>query len=129
MFGFGKKAWKRLTGISAAQRKLSRKIGIPLSRGGRQRKLGQQLGCSVMIAFALATALACGGAGVTEKEEPPPIPVQPAKAEPEPPRAAPVHAAGHTASQAHHTTKVDVHGYTRKDGTHVKPHTRSAPHR
>ena len=33
-------SWKRLIGISAAKARLSRKIGIPLTRSGRQRKLG-----------------------------------------------------------------------------------------
>jgi hypothetical protein len=33
-------SWKRFFGVSAAQARLSRKIGIPLSRSGRQRKLG-----------------------------------------------------------------------------------------
>lgn len=30
--------WKRVTGVSKAQRKLSRKIGVPLSRSGRRKK-------------------------------------------------------------------------------------------
>ncbi len=33
-------SWKRLVGISAAKARISRKIGIPLTRSGRQRKLG-----------------------------------------------------------------------------------------
>jgi hypothetical protein len=33
-------SWKRLVGISAFKAKISRKIGIPLTRSGRQRKLG-----------------------------------------------------------------------------------------
>ncbi|MBN9376765.1 MAG: hypothetical protein J0H93_00165 [Chlamydiales bacterium] len=33
-------SWKRFFGVSAAQARLSRKIGIPLSRSGRQRKIG-----------------------------------------------------------------------------------------
>jgi len=33
-------SWRRFFGISAAQAKISRKIGIPLSRSGRQRKIG-----------------------------------------------------------------------------------------
>jgi hypothetical protein len=40
-------SWKRLLGISAAKSRLSRKIGIPLTRSGRQRKLGSMLGCLV----------------------------------------------------------------------------------
>ncbi|CAM2810855.1 hypothetical protein LEAN103870_03750 [Legionella anisa] len=33
-------SWKRLIGISALKAKISRKIGIPLTKSGRQRKLG-----------------------------------------------------------------------------------------
>lgn len=37
-------SWSRLLGISAAKGRVSRKIGIPLTRSGRQRKLGKWLG-------------------------------------------------------------------------------------
>lgn len=33
-------SWKRLVGISALKAKISRKIDIPLTQSGRQRKLG-----------------------------------------------------------------------------------------
>jgi hypothetical protein len=33
-------SWKRFIGISAFKAKISRKIGIPLTKSGRQRKLG-----------------------------------------------------------------------------------------
>ena len=33
-------SWKRFIGISAIKAKISRQIGIPLTRSGRQRKLG-----------------------------------------------------------------------------------------
>lgn len=33
-------SWKKLIGISALKAKISRKIGIPLTQSGRQRKLG-----------------------------------------------------------------------------------------
>ena len=33
-------SWKRLLGISAIKAKISRKIGIPLTQSGRERKLG-----------------------------------------------------------------------------------------
>ncbi|MDR3442223.1 MAG: hypothetical protein P4L65_04330 [Legionella sp.] len=33
-------SWKRLIGISALKSKISRRIGIPLTKSGRQRKLG-----------------------------------------------------------------------------------------
>jgi hypothetical protein len=38
-------SWKRALGISQAQARLSRKIGIPLSKSGRQRKIGAAAGC------------------------------------------------------------------------------------
>lgn len=41
--GRGGFSWKRLLGITAAKQRLSRKIGIPLTRSGRQRKLGSLL--------------------------------------------------------------------------------------
>lgn len=53
-------SWKRLLGISAAKSRLSRQIGIPLTRSGRQRKLGAATGCAtlgvsiVMIVILLA---------------------------------------------------------------------------
>jgi hypothetical protein len=37
-------SWKRFVGISNAKRSVSRKIGIPLTRSGRQRKVGRWLG-------------------------------------------------------------------------------------
>jgi len=37
-------SWRRLLGVSAAKSRISRKIGIPLTRSGRQRKLGKMLG-------------------------------------------------------------------------------------
>ena len=36
-YGF---SWKRFFGITKAKTKLSRKIGIPLTKSGRQRKIG-----------------------------------------------------------------------------------------
>ncbi|RUR24705.1 hypothetical protein ELY16_11030 [Legionella qingyii] len=33
-------SWKRFVGISALKSKISRYIGIPLTRSGRQRKIG-----------------------------------------------------------------------------------------
>lgn len=43
-------SWRRALGISQAQARLSRKIGVPLSRSGRQRKVGRSLGCGVLVA-------------------------------------------------------------------------------
>lgn len=36
-------SWKRAVGISAAKGRISRKIGIPLTRYGRERKLGRMI--------------------------------------------------------------------------------------
>lgn len=33
-------SWKTFLGLRAAKSKISRKIGIPLTKGGRQRKAG-----------------------------------------------------------------------------------------
>jgi len=33
-------SWRRFIGLSGLQGRLSRRIGIPLSRSGRERKLG-----------------------------------------------------------------------------------------
>jgi hypothetical protein len=53
MFGFSF-SWKRAIGLSAAKARLSRQLGIPLTRSGRQRKIGRMLGCSVMLLPVLA---------------------------------------------------------------------------
>jgi hypothetical protein len=37
-------SWRRLLGISATKTRISRTIGIPLTRSGRQRKIGRLLG-------------------------------------------------------------------------------------
>jgi len=42
-------SWRRLLGISSAKSRISRKIGIPLTKSGRQRKAGAAMGCSVML--------------------------------------------------------------------------------
>jgi hypothetical protein len=47
-------SWRRFVGISAAKGRLSRRIGIPLTRSGRQRKFGAALGCFTLV---LVTAL------------------------------------------------------------------------
>jgi hypothetical protein len=57
-FGFSF-SWKRALGISAAKGRLSRQIGIPLTRSGRQRKVGQLLGCC----FPLLTLWGAMGLG------------------------------------------------------------------
>jgi hypothetical protein len=55
--GFGGFSWKRAIGLSAARARLSRRIGIPLTRSGRQRKLGKLVsggGCLVVLAIMIA---------------------------------------------------------------------------
>ena len=37
-------SWKRATGISGMKQKISRKTGIPLTKSGRQKKIGKLLG-------------------------------------------------------------------------------------
>jgi len=46
-------SWKRALGVSQAQARLSRQIGIPLSRSGRQRRAGRALGCCWILALPL----------------------------------------------------------------------------
>ena len=52
-FGFSF-SWKRAIGLSAAKGRLSRKIGIPLTRAGRQRKVGQLAGCCIPFVAIIA---------------------------------------------------------------------------
>lgn len=55
-------SWKRAIGISAAKGRLSRQIGIPLTRQGRQRKVGQAMGCCApFVAMLLAAGIAGAG--------------------------------------------------------------------
>jgi len=47
-------SWKRFFGISAVKSRISRSIGIPLTKSGRERKIGRMVtggGCLVMAAF------------------------------------------------------------------------------
>lgn len=52
-------SWRRALGISQAQAKLSRQVGIPLSRSGRQRKIGKMAGCCVPLAFLAGAGWVC----------------------------------------------------------------------
>lgn len=47
-------SWRRALGISQAQARLSRRIGIPLSQSGRQRKLGRAVGCCWFLLVPLS---------------------------------------------------------------------------
>ncbi|NJD02044.1 MAG: hypothetical protein FIA99_05490 [Ruminiclostridium sp.] len=49
-------SWKRAVGISAAKSRISRKIGVPLTRSGRQRKMGAMAGCLVYVLLCLFAA-------------------------------------------------------------------------
>lgn len=65
--GFGGFSWKRAIGISAAKARLSRRIGIPLTKGGRERKLGRLAsggGCLVVLAIMVAIPVALLGLAI-----------------------------------------------------------------
>lgn len=51
-------SWKRASGLSSAKGRLSRQLGVPLTRAGRQRKVGRAMGCCVPAAFLLAGGVA-----------------------------------------------------------------------
>lgn len=53
-FGFSW-SWKRAVGISGMKNKISRKIGIPLTRQGRQRKVGKAMGCCISFLMFMAS--------------------------------------------------------------------------
>lgn len=42
-YGFSKWSWRRASGFSAAKGRISRTIGIPLTRSGRERKVGRMV--------------------------------------------------------------------------------------
>lgn len=43
-------SWKRAVGISGAKSRISRKIGIPLTRSGRRKKVKRATGCFIATA-------------------------------------------------------------------------------
>ena len=50
-------SWKRFVGISAAKSRISRTIGIPLTKSGRERKIGRMItggGCLVIMGLGIA---------------------------------------------------------------------------
>jgi hypothetical protein len=58
---FGGFSWKRAIGLTAAKARLSRRIGIPLTKSGRQRKLGKLVsggGCLVVLVVMVAIPVA-----------------------------------------------------------------------
>ncbi|MGA2192497.1 MAG: hypothetical protein ABSG42_03865 [Nitrospirota bacterium] len=51
-------SWKRALGVSAAKARLSRQIGIPLTKSGRQRKLGKIItGGGCLLNFCIGMVL------------------------------------------------------------------------
>jgi len=49
-------SWKRFLGISAAKSRISRTIGIPLTKSGRERKIGRMIsggGCLVIMGLSI----------------------------------------------------------------------------
>lgn len=54
-FGFSF-SWKRALGISSMKSKISRQLGVPLTRSGRQRKMGASLGCTLLLGAAICFA-------------------------------------------------------------------------
>jgi hypothetical protein len=54
-------SWKRLLGISAAKSRISRSIGVPLTKSGRERKIGRMVtggGCLIFIVIGGAVPVA-----------------------------------------------------------------------
>ena len=52
-------SWKRLLGISAAKSRISKSIGIPLTRSGRQQKVGRIVtggGCLILICMGITVS-------------------------------------------------------------------------
>jgi len=51
-------SWKRAIGLSAAKGRISRKIGIPLTWSGRQRKIGRATGCLIPLVVFISAMTA-----------------------------------------------------------------------
>lgn len=65
-------SWKRALGVSGAKNRLSRQIGIPLTRSGRQRKMGRAMGCCVLLftTISLISLITVSIACNKKKEQP-----------------------------------------------------------
>lgn len=54
-------SWRRFTGISAAKARVSRSIGVPLTRSGRHQKIGRTVTgggcCLVVLGFAFTVSV------------------------------------------------------------------------
>ena len=57
-------SWKRAVGLSGLKTKVSRKIGVPLTKGGLQRKVGaavlSRIGCLIPLFALSSTVLGIG---------------------------------------------------------------------
>ena len=51
-------SWKRASGLSGAKARMSRQIGIPLTRSGRQRKMGRMIGCCIPLCLFVGGTVA-----------------------------------------------------------------------
>src|SRR5690606_9619620 len=62
-------SWRRALGISGAKARLSRQLGVPLTRSGRQRKVGRMLGSALPAGLLLlGLAAAAGGMAVLVRD-------------------------------------------------------------
>jgi hypothetical protein len=63
-FGFSKWSWKRAFGFSNSKRRLSRTIGIPLTKEGRLRWKGRMwdnsFGCMAQLILLFFLLILCG---------------------------------------------------------------------
>ena len=63
-FGFSF-SWKRALGISSAKARVSRMLGVPLTRSGRERKIGRMVlnggGCTMGPLLLVIAAIAVLG--------------------------------------------------------------------
>jgi hypothetical protein len=57
-------SWKRAVGISRAKSRVSRKTGIPLTKSGRQRKVGRMVAGGGCLLPLLTLGLLFTGAGL-----------------------------------------------------------------
>jgi len=61
--GFGGFSWKRAVGITKQKQKISKAVGVPLTKSGRQRKIGKMVtgkGCMLsLLLFAVIPLSFC----------------------------------------------------------------------
>ena len=54
-------SWKRMVGVTRVKSSISRATGIPLTKSGRQRKIGKMItggGCALPVLLSVALVLA-----------------------------------------------------------------------